>query len=249
MIEIQTRQQVAVLEMTRGKVNAMNLEFCQALIKQLETVADDDALVAAVLIGNERVFSAGVDLVQLVEENDDYLVQYLDALDACFETVFRFPKPLVTAVSGHAIAGGCVLASAGDKRMIRPDARIGLPELRIGVPLPSRAIEIMRFAVSPAALRDMVNAGQTYQNQAAVDVGLIDEVVPADQLRSTAIAAAEGLTVVPPNVFAISKAQQRSPAVRNWQANEAAYGEEIRRVWRSPENRKVVEAYVRERLS
>ena len=251
MIEVQRGDEgIQVIQMARGKVNAMDLEFCQRLIDVLDTLAQDDT-VAAILIGNERVFSAGVDLRALVARDNQYLSRYLPKLIECFKAVFNFPKPLVAAISGHAIAGGCVLASACDLRLIRPNAKIGLPELRIGVPLPSAGIEIMRFAVAPEALRAMVNAGQTYQNEEAVRVGLADRVFDQSEMPAMlaqAINAAQGLTVVPPNVYRLSKAQQRAPAVRNIDANEAAFGQQVFDIWHSPENRKVVEQYVQERL-
>lgn len=247
MIEITCQNQVTVIKMARGKVNAMNLEFCQKLASALKTVQEDDS-VAAVLMGNDRVFSAGVDLREVVERDNDYLDQYLPALIESFKAVFQFRKPLVAAVSGHAIAGGCILASACDLRLIHDRARIGLPELRIGVPLPNAAIEIMRFAVAPAALRTIVNVGRTYRGQDAVDVGLADEVVSQEQLLEAAVDAALGLTVVPPNVFWLGKQQLRAPVIRNIELNEKAFGQQVLAIWKSPENRKIVEAYVAERL-
>lgn len=247
MLTIEYMKQVAVIHMRREKVNAMSLDFCDRLIRTLDDVNSSDA-VAAVLIGNDRVFSAGVDLREIVAQDVDFLDTYLPLLSRCFKSVFQFPKPLVAAISGHAIAGGCILASACDLRLIHAGAKIGLPELRIGVPLPSAAIEIMRFAVAPEALRSMVNVGQTYQGDHAVTVGLADRVVGKEEMLDEAVATAEGLTVVPPNVFQLSKQQQRAPAMRNIEANESAFGGQVRSIWKSPENRKIVESYVRERL-
>lgn len=249
MIAVETDPQgVAIVRMCRGKVNAMSLEFCRQLSAAFDQLAEDNRVVAATLIGNPCVFSAGVDLREVVAGDDHFLDQYLPALIHCFKTVFQFPKPLVAAISGHAIAGGCVLATACDLRLIRPDANIGLPELRIGVPLPSAGIEIMRFAVAPEALRAMVNVGRVFQGKDAVTMGLADQVVAEESLEREAINAALGLTVVPANVYALSKRQQRAPAMRNLIANEAEFETEVFDIWKSDANRKVVEDYVNERL-
>ena len=239
---------VAVVTMARGRVNAMNLEFCEGMATTFEQLAANDQVVAAVLQGNRRVFSAGVDLKEVSGGDDDYLDQYLPALIHCFKTVFQFPKPLVAAVEGHAIAGGCVLATACDFRLIHPEAKIGLPELRIGVPLPSAGIEIMRFAVSPEALRSMVNVGKTFTGVEAVKVGLADGIEEGNPMELKAVEAAKGLTVVPANVYALSKQQQRAPAMRNLLANEADFEQQVFEIWKSEENRKVVQRYVDERL-
>ncbi len=247
MIEITSQDHVAVLRMSRGKVNAMSLEFCQRLISALDEVAQSDAI-AAVIVGNGRVFSAGVDLRELVDRDQAHLEQYLPLLKQTFKTAFQFPKPLVAAIDGPAIAGGCVLASTCDLRLIHHRAQIGLPELRIGVPLPSAAIEIMRFAVAPEALRTMVNVGKTYFGEEAVRVGLADCVVEQQAMLDEAVQAAIGLTVVPPNVFHLSKQQQRAPAMRNIAANESEFGQRVDDIWFSAENQQIVADYVRERL-
>ncbi|MEL7498847.1 MAG: enoyl-CoA hydratase/isomerase family protein [Planctomycetota bacterium] len=248
MIDLNKVDGVALIRLNRGKVNAMSLDFCRRLIETLKMLEADQEVIAAVLIGNPRVFSAGVDLREVVAGDHDYIATYLPTLSECFKTVFQFAKPLVAAISGHAIAGGCVLASACDLRLIHAEAKIGLPELRIGVPLPSAGIEIMRFTVAPEALRAMVNVGQTYLGQAAVEVGLADRLVDPSVLEAEAIDAARGLTVVPPNVYRLSKQQQRAPAMRNIEANEAEFEAEVIAIWQSHENRKVVQAYVAERL-
>ena len=99
MIEVKTESGIAVLKMDHGKVNAMDLEFCRALAGSLTELESSDCR-AVVLTGNDRVFSAGVDLVRLIKEDSGYLNQFLPALTICFKTVFRFSKPIVAAING-----------------------------------------------------------------------------------------------------------------------------------------------------
>jgi len=247
MIEVKTESGIAVLKMDHGKVNAMDLEFCRALAGSLTELESSDCR-AVVLTGNDRVFSAGVDLVRLIKEDSGYLNQFLPALTICFKTVFRFSKPIVAAINGHAIAGGCILATACDQRLIHDRARIGLPELRVGVPLPSVAIETMRFAVSREAFQSMVTIGKNYRGAEAVKVGLADQVVEKDALIGLAIDAANELASIPPAVFAISKKQMRLPAERRIAESEVEYEQDIEALWRTDEIQAEIREYVKSRL-
>src|SRR4051812_19623705 len=147
MIELTQHGEVAVLRMAHGKANVLDLEFCNALAARFEDYRQSPAK-ALVLTGSGRIFSAGVDLVRLVDEGAPYVRAFLPALNRAIETLFSVLKPVVAAVNGHAIAGGCILACAADQRlMARDSGRIGIPELLVGVPFPVVPLEVMRFAV------------------------------------------------------------------------------------------------------
>ena len=93
-------------------------------------------------------FSAGVDLVRVLDEGPAYIKRFVASLNAFCESVFSLPRPLVAAINGHAIAGGCVMACLADRRIMARDAgRIGVPELRVGLPFPPGPAEVMRFSV------------------------------------------------------------------------------------------------------
>ncbi|MGH8999793.1 MAG: enoyl-CoA hydratase/isomerase family protein, partial [Acidimicrobiia bacterium] len=126
-----------------------------------------------------------------------------------FEAVFNFEKPVVAAINGHAIAGGCVLAAACDRRLMAAgDGRIGVTELYAGVPFPVGALEIFRYTVGAARARDLILTGRACTPDEALAVELVDEVVPADELLKRAVTAArEMATLIPPETFRISKAQ------------------------------------------
>src|SRR3990172_6187756 len=153
MIVREDRGSVAVLRMEHGKVNAIDVELFTELKEQLEAVERSEA-VAAVLAGTGKAFSAGVDLFRLLQESENYVSGFLPVLVAGLEKLFLFPKPLVAAVNGHAIAGGCLMAFACDYRVAAGGAgTMGVPELLVGVPFPPLALEIMRFVVSHESLQ------------------------------------------------------------------------------------------------
>ena len=247
MIELESQSGISIVRMNHGKVNVMDIEFCRALTETLRLVEAGDSK-AAILTGNDRVFSAGVDLVRAAEGGNDYLAEFLPALVDCFDAIFSFDKPIVAAINGHAVAGGCILASACDLRVIHSKSRIGIPELRVGVALPSIAIEIMRFVAAADAFQTMVTVGKNFRGEEAINVGLADRLVDRDQLLGSAIDAANELLQIPATVFSISKKQMRAVACRNAQQNAAEFDSLVFDSWFSDEIRNVIEKYVKERL-
>src|SRR5450759_3929181 len=109
MIELTHRGDVAILRMAHGKANAMDLELCQTLTARLDECRRSAAR-ALVVTGDGRMFSAGVDLPRVVAGGAAYVRVFLPAVSHAFEALFSFPKPVVAAVNGHAIAGGCIMA-------------------------------------------------------------------------------------------------------------------------------------------
>jgi enoyl-CoA hydratase len=248
MFEISHQSGITTLLMSHRKVNAMDLEFCRGLISQLQQAAADEGCSAVVVTGRGRVFSAGVDLKRLIHEGPDYLEEFLPALIGAFDSIFRFPKPVVAAINGHAVAGGCILAAACDYRIIGPTAKIGIPELRVGVPLPTVAIEIMRLVAAPSHFQRLVNLGATCSGAAALAVGLADEMADLDLLQGRAFEKALQLSAIPPDVFRLTKRQIRQPASARIAAGDCLFQEEIFRIWRSAETRQVIRDYVEKRL-
>jgi enoyl-CoA hydratase len=190
MFESSRQGEVTILRMAHGKANAMSLEFCAALSARIEEFRTSSAR-ALVLTGSGRIFSAGVDLLRLAEGGAPYVRQFLPVLNAMFAAVFNCPKPIVAAVNGHAVAGGCVLAGATDRRlMTREVGRIGVTELLVGVPFPPIAMEIMRHVLASHRFEMAIFSGATYVPDDAAARGLIDEVVGEEELLARAIAAA-----------------------------------------------------------
>src|SRR6202163_4830660 len=176
MIDISQQGEIAVLSMRHGKANAMDVEFCEGLAARFEELKKSKAK-AVVLTGEGKIFSAGVDLVRALDGGADYFHKFLPALSKAFVTVFFFPKPVVAAVNGHAVAGGCVLACCADKRIAARDGgRIGVTELPVGVPCPALAFEVMRFATPPAFFAETILSGATYPPDVALARRIVDEL-------------------------------------------------------------------------
>ena len=149
-------------------------------------------------------------LLRLSEGGAAYARRFLPALHRLYDAVFFCRKPVVAAINGHAIAGGCVLQACADRRIAAAgSARIGVTELLVGVPFPPLAFEIMRFATPPRYLADGLYSGATFTPDIALARGLIDEVVEPAALLDRAVAAAETLAALQPATFALTKQQIR----------------------------------------
>lgn len=211
MIERSDDGDIAVLRLAHGPVNALDVELCEAVAAQFRALVDDPAR-AVVVTGSGRAFSAGADLRRVLDEGEPYVRRFVPALDELFRSAFELGKPVVAAVNGHAIAGGCVLAACADVTLMSA-GRIGVPELAVGVPFPRVGLEVLRYAVGDIATRTLVLGRQTYPVDEARTLGLVHEIVPADDLLSTAVDRARVLAVaIPPDTFAATKSQLRRDA-------------------------------------
>ncbi|URM92939.1 enoyl-CoA hydratase/isomerase family protein [Actinomadura madurae] len=210
MIEVDVADGIGVVRLAHGKVNALDLELCRAIeqaMRELDDPAGDAR--AVVLTGAGPAFSAGVDLKRVVDGGGAYVAEFLPALDRAFRSVFDLGKPVVAAVNGHAIAGGCVLAAACDHRIMAAGT-IGVPELRVGVPFPHTALEIMAFALGPAGARKAIIDGTNREPREALALGLVDALGTPDALLDDAKAVAARLAAgIPSDTFRHTKTQLR----------------------------------------
>ena len=242
MIHREDRDGIAVLRIEHGKANTLDMESCNAVVEAFEHAGDARAVV---LTGAGRIFSAGVDLFRVLEEGKPYIEAFVPAMCRAFERVFVHQAPVVAAANGHAIAGGCLLVAAADQRlMAQGAARIGIPELQVGVPFPPIALEIMRFATPPQHFRTIVYRAETYEPAAALELGLIDEVVEPDALLDRALATAERLASVPADTFAITKREIRRPAMDRIRSLAQTTAQEVQAQWLEPRTLDRIRAYL-----
>ena len=233
-MDIEHRDRLLIFRLRHGKANALDTEFCQALTARLEAHRYSAAQ-ALILTGHGQIFSAGVDLLRVLEGGPSYLTAFLPALRTVFDTLFCFPKPVIAAINGHAIAGGCVLACAADYRLMAAQSgRIGVPELLVGVPFPTVALEIMRCVTAPRHFPAVLYSGATFDPAQALERGLIDALVASDTLMEQAVTAAEALTVLPPSVFALTKQQIRVPFLRRAREDGAQFDVTVQELWEAP---------------
>jgi enoyl-CoA hydratase len=237
---------VVVLRLNQGKVHALDDVLLGQLAESLDAVEKSDAR-AVVLTAAGRVFSAGVDLQKVLDGGSAYLERSLPLLISTFNRLFSYPLPVVAAVNGAAVAGGCILACACDRRILVEGGRIGASELLVGVPFPVSALEILRWACGDKT-EEVVLSGKLYSSDEAVAVGLAHEVVAPFDLLERALVVAGELGAVAPEAFRLAKAQLRRPAVERIAADTPGVDPEVLGVWASAETTASIRAQV-ERMS
>ncbi len=204
-MDVEVIDGVSIVRLDRPPVNALDLELLN------DAVATIGGLEGPMVItGSGRCFSAGVDLRAVADGGREYTDRFLDAMPAAFLAVFDYPGPVVAAINGHAIAGGCVVAMAADVRYMS-GGLIGLTEVAVGVPFPVAALEICRFAMGTSVSGAMLRA-ENIDAQTALERGWIDDVVPPDDLLSSAVATARALGQHSPFAYAATKEQLHRPA-------------------------------------
>ncbi|MGB1581206.1 MAG: enoyl-CoA hydratase/isomerase family protein [Nevskiales bacterium] len=245
MIEKDLNNGVLTLRLAHGKASVLDLELLQGLIAALEQAQETPEVKAVILTGSGSIFSAGVDLKRLLDEREAYASQFVPLLDQSFEVLFEFPKPVIAAVNGHAIAGGCILVAACDiKLMARGKGRIGIPELKVGVPFPVSAFEVLRFAIGRNKLQALLYQAETFDPDTALDKGWVDEVLEADALMGRAQTVAAELAAIPAESFRISKAMFRSDSLQRMHRGREQYGEDIQARWSSDATYTHIENYL-----
>ncbi len=230
--------------MAHGKASALDLEFLRALTAEFEA-AERDRVRALVLTGTGSIFSAGVDLVRYRDGGSAYVREFLPALDECFARLFFLPLPTIAAVNGHAIAGGGVLTLACDRRlMARGSGRIGLPELKVGVPFPLLVLEMVRATLAPNVAAEVLHAAPTFDPGTAVARGFVDETVAPDQLLARAEQIATELAAIPATAWRLTKERFRRPVREAVARHGATDDPQTLAAWDSAEIRDAVSEYV-----
>lgn len=248
MIHVEQRESVAIMRLEHGKVNALDKELLADLIDKLSEVEKSDAK-AVVLTGMGSCFSAGVDLFRIVDGGADYVEEFLPLLTDALLSLFTFPRPVVAAANGHAIAGGCVIVMACDyKIMAKGEGRIGIPELLVGVPFPTLPLEIVRFNTPRQHFQELVYTGRTHSPEAALKIGIVDNLVEPEDLMDRACDVAERLAAIPAESFSLTKRMIRQRTIDRYQKYHQTIDREALKVWSSPDIHRIIREYLRKTI-
>ncbi|APE16690.1 enoyl-CoA hydratase [Mycobacterium sp. WY10] len=199
---------VAVISMDDGKVNVLSPSMLGEINDALDRAEGENAA-AVVIAGNDRVFSGGFDLKVFRSGDIDASVAMLQGGFNLSHRLLSFPKPVVAAITGHAIAMGSFLACSVDHRIAGPTYNFQANEVAIGMVLPYPALEIMRLRLTPSAYQQAVGLAKNFLGETALAGGWVDEIAMNDQVLPRAIEAAHEFTALSAGAHVASKLRAR----------------------------------------
>ena len=208
---------VLLLQMDDGRVNAINTGFCDEFAEALELAKGSDAVV---LTGRQAVFSAGLDLRALCGASAEALNQLFLSMSSAMESVFKFPKPIIAACSGHAIGGGAVLMLGCDERLGDSSGRYHIHATGLGIPYPTAVLEIVTVALGPSNGQRSLLLGDPVRGSCRQREGWIHGISQPQSLIDDAIKRAQKLSTIDPNSFANTKQRLRAEAFARIAANK-----------------------------
>jgi 3,2-trans-enoyl-CoA isomerase len=224
--------------LARGKVNAIEEAFVTELSAVIASLRDDPAVTTVILTGRGKFFSFGLDVPELYDRSPEQFAGFLGDFCRLCRDLFTFPKPLIAAINGHAVAGGCILALACDYRiMVAEGPKIALNEGTFGASIFAGTVEMLKYAVGDRLAQEILLTGKMFTPLQAQSMGLVDQLVDAPGLLTAgAQKAAELAANYGPN-FVSLKRLLRQPTVDAIDRRDQASIEEFVRIWYSPETR------------
>jgi enoyl-CoA hydratase/carnithine racemase len=185
-VRLEVTDGVGTIRLDRPKMNAIDAQL-RAELHDVAVEARDRADVrAVVLYGGERVFAAGADIKQMAGQSYSDMVSWGTALQEALKVVARLPQPVVAAVTGYALGGGFELALAADFRVLGERAKVGLPEITLGIIPGAGGTQRLSRLIGPARAKDLVFTGRHVAADEALALGIADRVVPDDAVYETA---------------------------------------------------------------
>jgi enoyl-CoA hydratase/carnithine racemase len=198
---------VAIVRLTRGVTNSIDGELVGELAAAIRNAKEQPDICALVLASaNDKFFSIGWDIPQLIGLTSNEFADFFSRYNRMCLDLYTLPKPTVAAITGHAIAGGCILALCCDYRYVADGKKLmGLNEIKLGAPLPYVVDCVLPALVGGRYAREIMESGDFYLPDAARRMGLVDAVLPLDQVLSASVEKANQLGAMPEQAFAIIK--------------------------------------------
>ena len=205
-VRVERAGAVATIRLDRPPMNAINRAVQEQLRAAAAEVTEDSAVRAVVLYGGEKVFAAGADVKEFADQDHELMMRDAPRLMSAIDALARIPKPVIAAVTGYALGGGCELALTADFRVAADDAKLGQPEILLGIIPGMGGTQRLPRLIGPAKAKDLIYTGRFVDAQEALEIGLVDAVVPAADVYSTAVAMAQKFAKGPALALAAAKA-------------------------------------------
>ncbi len=187
-VRLEVTDGVGTIRLDRPKMNAISLAVQAGLREAAAEATARDDVKAVVIWGGERIFAAGNDVTEMAEFDYTDMVDAAGPIQQAVNDIARIPKPVVAAVNGYALGGGCELALAADIRIAADNAVFGQPEVLLGIIPGAGGTQRLSRLVGPSKAKDLIFTGRFVKADEALQIGLVDKIVPADQVYAEAVA-------------------------------------------------------------
>ena len=193
-VRLEVEDGVGTIRIDRPKMNALDKQVQEEIRAAAEEATERDDVRAVVIYGGERVFAAGADIKEMADMSYADMVKRSGALQSAFTAVARIPKPVVAAVTGYALGGGCELALCADVRIAADNATLGQPEILLGIIPGAGGTQRLTRLVGPSRAKDLIFSGRFVKAQEALEIGLVDRLAPAADVYAEAVGWARQFT-------------------------------------------------------
>jgi enoyl-CoA hydratase/carnithine racemase len=187
LVETSVTDGIGTIRLDRPPMNALNMEIQEGLRSAARSLSADDEVRAVIVYGGEKVFAAGADIKEMANTSYVDMAARASELSSAFDAIARIPKPVVAAIAGYALGGGCELALACDWRVAASDAKLGQPEINLGIIPGAGGTQRLPRLVGPARAKDLVMSGRMVGAEEALAIGLVDRVVPPAEVYGAAV--------------------------------------------------------------
>ncbi len=237
-VTVSKNNSIATMTLNRGKVHALNDEVIDNLNESLDNLEKDSSVRAIILTGSGKFFSFGFDIPQFMSYSKEAFTDYLINFTTFLNRLFLFPKPVVGALNGHTIAGGCMLATACDYRiMVSGKARIALNEITFGASVFAGSVDILKHCAGPRSAEQILKTGAMFSAEEALELGLVNQISSEEKLSEDAQKIAAEYAQKDPAAFAAIKKLLRLPVVDSIGEKEIKSIRDFIEIWYSESTR------------
>lgn len=243
---ITKKEGYAIVQMNRGKVNAINREMVSELKDTFQILADDSEVKGVILTGQPHYFSAGLDLIELFQYDKDQIREFFSAFGALYLQLVQFKKPFISAITGHSPAGGTVLAVTSDNRYMADGEKyvIGLNEVAVNIQISQNLTEVYAFWMGEGLSSRYILQGKLLNGKEAVAAGLVDELVPLENVLERSEKQMKRYLQADQEILVNTKAKLRKHLWDKLDLKAENSLKEASELWWKPEIRAKMKGYV-----
>ena len=240
------KESYTIVQMNRGKVNAINHEMVNELSEVFNILENDPEVKGVILTGKPHYFSAGLDLIELYQYDEKQIQEFFTAFGGLYLQLVQFKKPFISAITGHSPAGGCVLAVTSDNRfMAEGDTYvIGLNEVAVNIQISQNLTEIYAFWMGDGLAHRYIMEGKLLNGKEALAAGLVDELVPLDTVLERSEKQMKHYLKANQEILINTKKKLRKHLWDKLDLNAENSLKEATILWWKPEIRSKMKAYV-----